>query len=136
MNKIKKFLSGLLCLGVLMSSITGIAAEQYVDPSKCTHQRYIKETRTIARSYNESTHTNVDYIVVVCTDCGRILDQFAVREFAQAHSYVYSDLGHSGNVHNYKLSCTGCSYSKNIQLPCTGGPHNAPWQVTPPVLKQ
>lgn len=134
-SKIKKSLSALLSMCMLMSCVMSVGAGQYREMASCRHPKYSVEKNQIGKEYDSENHILKYHCIVTCLVCGEKMDEFYSQE-KEPHSMIYEDLGHAGNLHNYRLKCTGCSFSKDIQMACPGGPHNSPWQVVTPTMKQ
>ena len=107
-------------------------SEYAVDPSRCSHPsnsviESVPETRFYA-AINAEQHGYYERVQRTCVLCWHqeMVDKL-VR--VESHRFTFEDLGHVGNVHNYRHVCYSCSYTKNYSLICDGPPHVSPFSV-------
>ena len=106
---------------------------QYIDPSECSHpSNSMVETSQIQGEFysaiSADQHGYYHKIHRRCVLCGyeEIIDRL-IR--VENHNFVFEDLGHTGNKHNYRHICYACSYAKNYFLICDGPPHVSPFSI-------
>jgi len=130
-NKIKKIISGLMCMALLVVCAVPVNAAQYMGveaASICYHNNTgVRNSEPIYISAGSSTHRKMITCYNFCTDCGDTLDSTKFY-FIEDHSWDYRDLGHAGGYHNYEVVCRYCYHTEKavIYCPNENGPHNTP----------
>lgn len=117
----RKILSILMCMSMLvLCAIPVMAAE-------CTHTNKLRDKMTIYESISAGQHNICLYERITCRACGKLIETYTEVTGTESHSLTYDDLGHTNGAHNYRISCTKCSFSQVTSIPCSGGgSHSTP----------
>lgn len=132
-SKIKKIISGLMCMALLAVYAVPVNATQYKDmgaetASACKHTH--TNSLDIVLEYislGSSAHDKLVNQKIICFDCNKTISDlnYIVTE---NHSWTYRDLGHVELSHNYEVVCIYCHHTERTSVPCDNenGPHNTP----------
>lgn len=133
-NKIKKVISGLMCMALLAVYAVPVNAAQYVEDmgietfSECNHVHVdVTQPGPEYTSAGSSTHHKITYVNYTCTDCNTLIRSYRYDNI-ENHSWSYRDLGHADMYHNYEVVCRQCYHTEKavIYCPNENGPHNKP----------
>lgn len=134
-NKIKKIISGLMCMALLVVYAVPVNAAQYMDEmgvetfSECNHVHIeVKWVGPVYTSTGSSTHDRITYENFTCTDCNTLTRSYRHHNI-ENHSWTYRDLGHVDMAHNYEVICVKCGHTERTSVPCNNnsGSHNTPF---------
>lgn len=112
--KVRRALSALLCLSMLMISVMPVSA------ASCSHVHWVKVTTSGCVSLNSEEHEYYEKRTYTCETCGEEVRTVRESKGTERHSRVtVADLGHVGSMsHKYRTECTKCGYSVDVIVPC------------------
>lgn len=133
-NKIKKIVSGLMCMALLAVYTVPVNAAQFMGigvetASTCNHTHHKPKTTGYEyTSAGSSLHHITVLADVFCLDCGAFIKEESYDQGFEDHSWRYRDLGHADGYHNYEVICRYCYHTEkaNVYCPNKNGPHNTP----------
>ena len=135
-NKIKRIVSGLMCMALLTVYTVPVNAAQYMGDRGiersfiCNHVNIeFRATKAEYTSRGSSAHYKKVYGDCICMDCYAFL-RHCEFEGLENHSWTtYRDLGHVELTHNYEVVCGACHHTERTSVPCDNenGPHKTPF---------
>ena len=134
-SKIKKIISGLMCMALLAVYAVPVNAAQYMEDmgletaSACKHVHIDITYDTVYTSTGSITHRKVKYENYTCMDCNTLIRSYRADQGLENHSWTYRDLGHVELSHNYEVVCRNCYHTEKTSVPCPNknGPHKTPF---------
>ena len=68
------------------------------------------------------THTAQTFSIRKCDKCNERVDVFVGYTLSDCRGNIYTNIGHSGNTHTYRVRCVCGRTYPNLVVPCNGPP--------------
>lgn len=132
MKRIKKLIAVLICSTFIFTpSISALAGstDGNMEARGCAHSVLIFKDNTTGYECTESKHTYCLYQVYQCALCNYTKKEKVAEITSGEHSMSVTDLGHAGNQHTWRRSCSTCGYGNVITIACTGAGCRYPFSL-------
>lgn len=101
----------------------------------CGHSSSDGTHESIPETYNykaidRNKHGYYKIVYYLCNRCGYpVSGPHHIQISSYNHSFAFEDLGHRGNMHEYRDICYTCVYTIPYALQCSGNPHVSPKSI-------